>query len=132
MQRATTQAIVVAMAAMAATGCTLHSSSERAALVGNEVGRAELTASGASSLFDALIRTRRLFFQSRGASSLSNVPSDAILVFRGGALIGTAETLRTLRPADVQFVRRLTPTETYHKYGRRVSVAGFELELIAP
>ena len=129
MRRAATRATVLLLAVVAASGCRPHKTSASAPLLGNEVGRAELTASGASSLYEALFRTRRLFFQSRGASSLIDVQSDAILVFRRGALIGTAESLRTFRPGDVHFVRRLTPVETYQKYGRRVAVAGLELEL---
>jgi len=50
-------------------------------------------------------------------------------VFRAGALMGTAESLRSLGVSDVRVVRRLSAVETWHKYGRRVSVGGFEVEL---
>lgn len=132
MRHAATRAILLTMAVLALTGCSLHAAERDAMAVGNEVNQAELTASGASSLYDALVRTRGLFFRQRGASSINSSPMDAILVFRGGALMGTTESLRMLRPGDVRFVRRLTPIETYHKYGRRVSVAGFEIELATP
>jgi hypothetical protein len=35
-----------------------------------------------------------------------------------------------LRPSDVRSVRRISATETYRRYGRNVSVAGFEVELL--
>jgi hypothetical protein len=98
--------------------------------VGDVVTGAELVASGGSSLYDALARTRGNFFRSRGLSSLTQPPSDAILVFRDGAIMGTITTLTMLRPSDVRSVRRISATETYRRYGRNVSVAGFEVELL--
>jgi hypothetical protein len=98
--------------------------------VGDVVTGAELVASGGSSLYDALARTRGNFFRSRGLSSLTQPPSDAILVFRDGAIMGTITTLTMLRPSDVRSVRRISATETYRRYGRSVSVAGFEVELL--
>jgi hypothetical protein len=98
--------------------------------VGDVVSGAELVASGGSSLYDALARTRGNFFRSRGLSSLTQPPSDAILVFRDGAIMGTITTLTMLRPSDVRSVRRISATETYRRYGRSVSVAGFEVELL--
>ena len=123
--------IVLAAAVMVLEGCSLHATPARGTMaVANEVDQAELAASGASSVYDALMRTRGLFFRQRGVSSLHATPTDAVLVFRGGALMGTIETLRMLRPADVRLVRRLSPIETFHKYGRRVGVAGIEVELV--
>jgi hypothetical protein len=98
--------------------------------VGDVVTGAELVASGGSSLYDALARTRGNFFRARGLSSLTQPPSDAILVFRDGAIMGTITTLTMLRPSDVRSVRRISATETYRRYGRSVSVAGFEVELL--
>jgi hypothetical protein len=98
--------------------------------VGDVVTGAELVASGGSSLYDALARTRGNFFRARGLSSLTQPPSDAILVFRDGAIMGTITTLTMLRPSDVRSVRRISATETYRRYGRNVSVAGFEVELL--
>jgi hypothetical protein len=132
MRHAATRAISLIMVVLAASGCTMHAANGSTTSAGNEVSQAELTASGASSLYDALVRTRGLFFHRRGASSINNSPADAILVFRGGALMGTTESLRMMRPGDVRFVRRLTPMETFHKYGRRVSMAGLEIELATP
>lgn len=130
MRRSAARALVLAVTMMTLGGCGLHAArAVDARSRVNEVDQAELRASGASTLYDALARTRSLFLRSRGPSSIYNAPLDAVLVFRGGALMGTIETLHMLRPGDVRFVRRLTPTETFHKYGRRVSVAGLELEL---
>lgn len=98
--------------------------------VGDVVTREELVATGASSLYDALARTRGNFFRSRGLSSLASPPMDAILVFRDGAIMGTLTTLSMLRPSDVRTVRRISAAETYHRYGRNVSVAGLEVELV--
>ena len=98
--------------------------------VGDVVSQEELVASGASSLFDALVRTRRNFFISRGVSSLTNPPADAMLVFRDGAIMGTINVLSMMRASDVRSVRRLSATETYHRYGRTVSVGGLEVELV--
>lgn len=98
--------------------------------VGDVVTGEELVASGASSLYDALARTRGNFFRSRGLSSLTSRPTDAILVFRDGAIMGTVITLTMLRPSDVRTVRRISATETHRRYGRDVSVAGLEVELL--
>ena len=135
MLHASTRAIVLAVAVIMTQGCRWHTVPVRGegagggVGAGNEVYGAELVASGASSLYDALVRTRGLYFNARGTSSLVDPPSDAILVFRAGALMGTAESLRIMRPTDVRVVRHLSAVETWQKYGRRVSVGGFEVEL---
>ena len=135
MLHASTRAIVLAVAVLMFQGCRWHTvpvrseGSTGAVSSGNEVYRAELVASGASTLYDALVRTRALYFNTRGTSSLVDPPTDAILVFRAGALMGTAESLRIMRPSDVNVVRHLSAVETWQKYGRRVSVGGFEVEL---
>jgi hypothetical protein len=126
-----TRAIALAVAVLMTGGCRWHTVPVRGegARSGNEVYRAELVASGASSLYDALVRTRGLYFSGRGVSSLVDPPSDAFLVFRAGALMGTTESLRIMRPSDVRVVRHLSATETWQKYGRRVALGGFEVEL---
>jgi len=98
--------------------------------VGDVVSREELVASGGTSLYDALVRTRRNFFMSRGVTSINNPPADAMLVFRDGAIMGTLNVLSMLRATDVRSVRRISATETYHRYGRSVSVGGLEVELV--
>ena len=98
--------------------------------VGDVVSQEELVASGGTSLYDALVRTRRNFFMSRGLTSINNPPADAMLVFRDGAIMGTLNVLSMLRATDVRSVRRISATETYHRYGRSVSVGGLEVELV--
>ena len=72
--------------------------------VGDVVTGEELVATGASSLYDALARTRGNFFRARGPSSLTSPPTDAILVFRDGTIMGTITTLTMLRPSDVRIL----------------------------
>jgi hypothetical protein len=101
-----------------------------APMLGNQVSGAELTATGATNLYDALVRTRRQYFVARGVSTTQMAPRDDILVFRGGALMGEATLLKMLRPSDVRFVRRISAVDTYYKYGKSVSVGGLEIELV--
>jgi hypothetical protein len=119
---------------LALTACHAHDPSRSATSgrvgVGDVVSHDELVASGATSLRDALVRTRRHFFTPRGRSSISKPPADAILVFHDGAVMGTLTVLDMLRPADVRAVRRIGVTETFHRYGRQVSVGGLEVELV--
>lgn len=116
------------------TACYAHDPARTASPVspsgGDVVFQEELVASGASSLYDALVRTRRLFFVGRGPSSLYNEPTDAILVFRDGAIMGTVNVLTMMQATEVRAVRRISATETRHKYGRNVSVGGLEVELV--
>jgi hypothetical protein len=98
--------------------------------LGNEVSGTELTASGATTLYDALIRTRRQYFNARGATTMLVRPTDDILVFRAGMLMGETNVLKMLRPTDVRVVRRLSAVDTYYKYGKVVSVGGIEIELV--
>ena len=120
--------------ALMTSACYPHDPATRAMPIrvgaGDVVTREELVATGASSLDDALARSRGNFFRARGLSSLTSPSADAILVFRGGAIMGTSNVLSMLRPSDVRTVRRISATETYRRYGRNVSVAGFELELV--
>ncbi|MFL5619671.1 MAG: hypothetical protein ACJ79A_14910 [Gemmatimonadaceae bacterium] len=114
--------------------CYAHDPATQSALgrigVGDVVSGEELVASGAPSLYDALVRTRRNFFTSRGRSSLTSQPVDEILVFRHGAIMGTINVLNMIRATDVRSVRRISAIETYHRYGRTVSVGGLEVELV--
>ena len=87
--------------------------------LGNEVSGTELTATGATTLYDALVRTRRQYFAARGVEHDACSPAnDEILVFRGGMLMGEINVLKMLRPSDVRFVRRLSAVDTYYKYGK--------------
>jgi len=122
------------LSAFALIGCAsmpgAHAAAADAPMMGNEVSGAELAATGATTLYDALVRTRRQYFNTRGVSTAQRAPHDAILVFRGGMLMGEATVLRMLRPSDVRYVRRLSAVDTYYKYGKSVSVGGLEIELV--
>jgi len=126
--------LFITMFSLTMPACYAHDPAHTAApghfSVGDVVSQEELVASGASSLFDALVRTRRNFFVSRGLSSLNNSPPDAMLVFRDGAIMGTINVLSMMRASDVRSVRRISATETYHRYGRNVSIGGLEVELV--
>jgi uncharacterized protein YbaP (TraB family) len=99
-------------------------------MLGNEVSGTELTASGASTLYDALIRTRRQYFSARGVNTMQVPAQDQILVFRAGMLMGEINVLKMLRPTDVRVVRRLSAVDTYYKYGKQVTIGGLEIELV--
>ena len=126
--------VLLAVLALALPACVAHDPARTAAVgrigVGDVVSGDELVASGASSLYDALVRTRRNFFVARGMTSFANPPADAMLVFRDGALMGTVNVLSMMRATDVRAVRRISATETFHRYGRTVAVGGLEVELV--
>jgi hypothetical protein len=130
----TTPALFLAFALFFLSACYAHDPSGYTTLrrvgVGDVVARDELVASGATTLHDALVRTRRQFFTARGVTSLTNAPADAILVFHDGAIMGTHTVLDILRPSDVRAVRRIGVAETFHRYGQYVSVGGLEVELV--
>jgi hypothetical protein len=134
MLRHTMRATTVLLTAIAFAGCASlsgpHTEAAKAPKLGNEVSGSELSATGATTLYDALVRTRRQYFTQRGASSLALTPSDDILVFRAGMLMGEVNVLKMLRPTDVKVVRRLSAVDTFYKYGRVVSIGGIELELV--
>ena len=128
------RAICLILLSHTLTACHAHDPSRAATPgrlgVGDVVAHDELVASGATSLRDALVRTRRQFFTPRGLSSISHPPADAILVFHDGAIMGTLTVLDMLKPGDVRAVRRIGVAETFHRYGRYVSVGGLEVELV--
>jgi len=69
---------VLTVVVLMSQGCRWHTlplRNDAAVGVGNEVYREELMASGASSLYDALVRTRALYFSSRGVSSIVDPPA---------------------------------------------------------
>jgi hypothetical protein len=131
MSRNTVRSILVA-AALVSVGCysqTPPASGWKSLGAGNEVSRTELAAAGGKSLYEALMRARRQYFNTRGPSLPTNAPQDAFLVFHEGMLMGTIDILHTMHPSEVRLVRRISAVETYRKYGRVVSGGGFELEL---
>lgn len=132
--RSRTMLVVMLSLSLSLAACHAHDPSRFAthgrAGVGDVVSHDELVASGATSLRDALVRTRWQFFRSRGVSSINNQPADEILVFHAGSIMGTLTVLDMLKPSDVRAVRRIGVTETFHRYGRNVSVGGLEVELV--
>ena len=125
-----TTLLVIASLGQPACASQWHRAAIEAPSIGDAVSGDELVATGAPSLFDALRRTRANYFVGRGTTSFLNPPTDPILVFHAGALMGTTESLRSIAPRDVRVVRRISATDTWHKYGRRVSVTGIEVELV--
>jgi hypothetical protein len=132
MRRAPSWTTVVVIASLAPSACAsqFHRVGTEGQSLGDVVSGAELVASGAPSLFDALTRTRANYFTARGTTSLINPPTDRILVFHSGSLMGTSESLRNIAPRDVRVVRRISALDTWHKYGRSVSVGGIEVEFV--
>ena len=134
MLRLSMRATTVLLSSFAFAACTTvatpHARLGSEPKLGNEVSGSELTATGATTLYDALVRTRRQYFNARGATTMLLPQGDDILVFRGGMLMGEMNVLKMLRPTDVKFVRRLSAVDTYYKYGKHVSVGGLEIELV--
>ena len=134
MLRHTMRATTVLLSAMVFAGCASlagpRAEAARAPKLGNEVSGTELTATGATTLYDALVRTRRQYFNARGATTMLLPAGDDILVFRGGMLMGEINVLKMLRPTDVRVVRRISAVDTYYKYGKHVSIGGLEIELV--
>jgi hypothetical protein len=124
----------VFLSVLAFAGCASLSgprvASADAPKLGNEVSGTELSASGATTVYDALVRTRRQYFNVRGATTMLVTPTDDILVFRGGMLFGEVNVLKMLRPSDVRVVRHISAVDTYYKYGKTVTVGGLEIELV--
>jgi len=129
MTRAPFWAVGLLLVSSFSAGCQWHNVPRESDRVGNEVSQAELTATGATSLFDALQRSRMRYFRPRGIASFSNGPLEGMLVFRDGALMGSVEVLKTMRSTDVVMVRHLNSVETWAKYGRNVAIGGLEVEL---
>jgi hypothetical protein len=129
MMRASYWAVELLLVSSFSVGCHWHMAQNESEALGNEVSQAELRATGATSLYEALQRSRIRYFRPRGVMTFNNQPLDAMLVFRDGALMGTVEVLKTMRSTDVVMVRHLNSVETWAKYGRNVSIGGLEVEL---
>ena len=129
MMRASYWVVELLLVSSFSVGCQWHMTPREGAALGNEVSQAELTATGATTLYEALQRSRIRYFRPRGVMSFNNQPLDAMLVFRDGALMGTVEVLKSMRSTDVIMVRHLNSVETWHKYGRNVTIGGLEVEL---
>ena len=119
--------------AIAAPLCALLACATHRAHVASDVGaldvvgRDELVASRASTVYEALMRVRPTLLWTRGQSSLLNAPRDGVLVFQTGVLLGGPEVLQSMPPSAVRCVRRLSPVQAYQRYGRRVAAAALEI-----
>jgi hypothetical protein len=105
MYRAPSWIVALAVASLTFSGC--YSARRSAAGEGNAIG-------GGSQVF----------------RSLYNAPTDSILVFRAGMLMGGLDVLRMMRSDDVRVVRHISAVDAYHKYGRVVSIGALEIEFV--
>ena len=98
------------------------------AQIGSLIGTEELVGTGRPYLLDALRVARPNYFASRGMTTLAEgtVPS-IVVVLEGNVL--DAELLRVTPVKDVVQVRRLSPSETFFRYHRSVSVGALEVKL---
>ncbi len=79
---------------------------------------AELVATKATNLYDALKQIRPEYFTARGVSSIRLATPDLPTVYLDRNQLGDLESLRNIDIALVQEVRRLTPTEANIRLGR--------------
>ncbi len=79
---------------------------------------AELVATKATNLYDALKQIRPEFFTPRGVSSIRLATPDLPTVYVDRNLLGDLESLRTIDVGIVREVRRLTPSEASIRVGR--------------
>ena len=96
--------------------------------LGPLVGNDELARTGRPWLLDALKVARPNYFSSRGATTLEAQRLPPLVVVLNGHVLDV-ETLRATAVADVLQVRRLSPSETYFKYNRSVTMGALEIEL---
>jgi len=68
-----------------------------------ELTRAEISAVSAATLYDAVVRLRPRWLETRGERSFAAVTE--IVVFEGNTLLGGPEALRDLTPAVVERLR---------------------------
>jgi hypothetical protein len=117
-------------AAMAVAGCKPPgASSTPEPKVGQLVGSDELQSSGRPWLLDALRVVRPSYFNPRGQTTLIEQRLEPMVVVINGMVIPDLEVLRSTPVSDVVQVRRLTASETYHRYNRSVSVGALEVVL---
>ena len=95
----------------------------------NFIGAAELQATGASNLYDAVMRTRPTFFATRGATSFLAEPAEAIVVVINRAIQGGVSELRGIDARIVRSIRRLNSAEVYQITGRSAPAGGIEVVL---
>jgi len=81
------------------------------------VGAAELTATGAPDLFNALRQVRPEFLQARGVSSIRTATPDFPAVYLDGVQIGGIDELSNISTVNVREVRRLSAREALVRTG---------------
>ncbi len=95
-----------------------------ALLTGDEIRRNNI-----DNAYDAVRRLRPIFFNTRGPTSVINAPRDDIVVIVNGLRYGGVDELRSLRAAEIAWVRRLTAAEAYIRIGHPAPSGGIELRL---
>jgi hypothetical protein len=97
--------------------------------MGPLVGRDELLSSGRPWLLDALRAVRPTYFIPRGQTTLLEQHLVPMVVVVDGMVLPDVEALRSTLVADVVQVRRLSASETFHRYNRSVSIGALEVVL---
>jgi hypothetical protein len=87
----------------------------------------ELLGANATNLYDAIIRLRPGFFATRGYTSFINEPANQIVVVINRSIQGGLGELRTIAPAAVRTVRRLSASDVYQLTGRSAPSGGIEV-----
>ncbi len=98
------------------------------AQIGAVIGTEELVSTGRPFLLDALRVARPNYFSSRGMTTLAEQTVPPLVVVLEGNVLDM-ELLRVTPVKDVVQVRRLSPSETFFRYHRSVSVGALELKL---
>ena len=93
-------------------------------LTGDEIRRNRI-----DNAYDAVRRLRPGFLNTRGPTSAIATPRDGIVVIVNGQIYGGVEALRSLRSAEIAWVRRLSAAEAYIKVGHPAPSGGIELRL---
>lgn len=89
----------------------------------------ELTSTGASNVYDAILRLRPMFLTDRGSVSFINQPRQPVAVVVDKMWRGGIEELRVIDPRTVRSVRRLSAIEVYHLTGRLAPSGGVHILL---
>lgn len=91
------------------------------------ISAAELRASDATNVYDAIQRLRPAFFATRGATSFLAEPSQPIVVIVNQLVMGGVGELRHIESASVRSIRRLNAAEVYSLTGRSAPAGGIEV-----
>ncbi|HEY9225583.1 MAG TPA: hypothetical protein VIP11_02975 [Gemmatimonadaceae bacterium] len=114
---------------MTAACVTTASRPETSATPMGMIDGAELRASGAPNVYEAINRLRPAFFTTRGGTSFINEPAVPIVVVVNRLVSGGVEQLRDLDARVVRSVRRITAAEVFMITGRSAPAGGVEVVL---